>query len=213
MQNSDDHSWLKQGSTSSGEVAKTYDAWAVTYDDTLADWDYRAPRQAAHLLWTGMPQASAILDAGCGTGLGGAALRAAGFAGPIDGLDISLSSLRQAEKRGVYRNLETASLQSLPLDIPCGTYDALVCVGVLTYVPDSEGVLREFARVVRSGGTLVLTQRDDLFVERDFGAVVKGLARAGVFADIAISEPQPYLPDNPDFGPDIRVIYVTLAVV
>jgi predicted TPR repeat methyltransferase len=212
MQDTDDHGWLKQGSTASAEVAKTYDDWADTYDGTLADWDYRAPKQAANLLAARMPRTSAILDAGCGTGLTGAALRSAGFTGPIDGLDISAASLSQAEIRGVYRNLETANLQLLPLDISGGSYDALICIGVLTYVPNSKGVLRECARLVRSGGTVLVSQRDDLYRERNFGAEVRALADAGVFTDVAISEPQAYLPDNPDFGPDIKVIYITLMV-
>ncbi|MBL6955058.1 MAG: class I SAM-dependent methyltransferase [Alphaproteobacteria bacterium] len=212
MQDREDHHWLKQGSTASGEVAKTYDDWAASYDVTLADWDYRAPKQAADLLAARMPPASAVLDAGCGTGLVGAALRAAGFTGPIDGLDISPSSLQEAEKSGIYRSLDTANLQAPPLDIPNNTYNALVCIGVLTYVPDTEGVLREFTRLVRSGGVIVISQRDDLFMERGFADAVQGLASAGLLTDFAISEPQPYLPDNPDFGAAIGVIYVTMVV-
>ncbi|MCP4203607.1 MAG: hypothetical protein GY769_16935, partial [bacterium] len=87
MRDTDDHHWLNQGSTSSAEVKKTYDDWAAGYDDSMAGWDYRAPNQAAAYLRAEMPPASLILDAGCGTGLTGAALRAAGFTGPIDGID------------------------------------------------------------------------------------------------------------------------------
>jgi hypothetical protein len=49
MSGEDDHGWLKQGSTASGEVAKSYDDWAATYDETLADcrlW-YRPDRRRA----------------------------------------------------------------------------------------------------------------------------------------------------------------------
>lgn len=211
MQDKNDHSWLKQGSTSSADVAKTYDDWAATYNETLADWDYRAPSYAARLLRSRIPPASVIVDAGCGTGLAGMALRAADFTGPIDGIDISPSSLQQAEQRGVYRHLATANLQALPLDIADATYDGLVCIGVLTYVPDSEAVLREFARIVRPGGTVPVTQRDDLYRERAFGETIEALADAGIFGDVVISDPQPYLPDNPEFGPDIKVIYAAMA--
>lgn len=213
MQDKNDHGWLRQGGTSSAEVAKTYDDWAATYNETLAAWDYRAPDYAARLLREGTPPAAVILDVGCGTGLTGAALRTAGFTGPIDGIDISPSSLREAEGRGCYRRLTSANLQALPLNIADDSYEALICVGVLTYVPDSAAVLREFARIVRPGGMVIVTQRDDLFHERNFADVVAGLANAGVFADTVISEPQPYLPDNPDFGSDIRVIYLTMSVV
>jgi len=212
MQDKDDHSWLRQGSTSSAEVAKTYDDWAATYNETLADWDYRAPGYAARLLQSHIPPASVIIDAGCGTGLAGTALRDAGFTGPIDGIDISPSSLRQAEQRDVYRHLETANLQALPLDIADDIYDGLVCIGVLTYVPDSEAVLREFARIVRPGGTVLVTQRDNLYRERAFGKTIKALADAGILGDVVISDPQPYLPDNPEFGLDITVVYAAMAI-
>ena len=212
MDELDDHSWLKQGSTSSGEVAKTYDDWAESYDQTLADWDYRAPADAAQLLRTRAELDVAILDAGCGTGLTGVALQRAGFVGPIDGLDISPISLHEAEKRGCYRKLHTANLQKLPLSVVDAAYDALICIGVLTYVPDSEACLREFARVVRPGGTVLVSQREDLFTERAFGATVSALAGTGVLTDVTISEPKPYLPDNPDFAAEIQVIYAMMTV-
>ncbi|MBT3533975.1 MAG: class I SAM-dependent methyltransferase [Rhodospirillaceae bacterium] len=211
MQDDNDHSWLKQGSTSSADVAKSYDDWAATYNETLAEWDYRAPNDAARMLSDKVAATAEILDAGCGTGLTGAALRGQGFSGPIDGIDLSPSSLVEAETRGVYRTLKPADFQKLPLDMSDNAYDGLICIGVLTYVPNSETILREFARLVRPGGTVLVTQREDLFRERKFSDTVNDLVAAGVFADAIVSEPQPYLPDNPDFGDELKVIYVTLA--
>ncbi len=212
MQDKDDHSWLKQGSTSSSEVEKSYDDWATTYDEDLVDWDYRAPADAARLLSATVPRDGRILDAGCGTGLTGAALKAAGFSGPIDGIDISQTSLQQAEGHGVYRKLQQADMQQLPLDIPDDAYDGLFCIGVLTYVPDTEAVLRDFARVVQKGGTVLISQRNDLFEERNYASVIEALAKAGIFSNVKVTEPQPYLPGNPDFGSEILVIYAALEV-
>ena len=101
MPDADDHAWLRQGSTSSTDVEKSYDGWAPTYNKTLADWGYRAPEEAARILRSSIAKNSVILDAGCGTGLTGAALRGAGFKGPIDGLDISTESLETAKNPGV----------------------------------------------------------------------------------------------------------------
>ncbi len=212
MPGEDDHGWLKQGSTSSGDVAKSYDDWAPTYNETLEDWDYRAPGDAARLLGATVRQDAAILDAGCGTGLTGTALKAAGFTGPIDGTDISQASLDEAGGHGVYRNLFQANMQDLPLDIADNAYDGLICIGVLTYIPDSDGVLREFARVVSPGGTVVVSQRDDLFRERAFSETIQALVEAGIYTDADITEPRPYLPGNPDFGTEIKVIFAALTV-
>lgn len=208
-----DHNWLRQGSTSSADVAKSYDDWADTYNETLADWDYRAPGDAARLLQRTTASDAAILDAGCGTGLTGAALRAAGFTGAIDGLDLSPASLEEAEKRGAYRNLQQANFQELPLSLSADAYDALICVGVLTYVPDSDAILAEFARLVRPGGTILITQRNDLFAERGFADTLQSMVDAGLISDLMVTEPQPYLPANPDFGDEIKVIYATMKAV
>jgi predicted TPR repeat methyltransferase len=207
----DDFNWLRQGSTSSADVVKSYDDWAATYNDDLATWNYQAPKRAADQLRATVALTATILDVGCGTGLTGIALRAAGFSGPIDGVDLSPASLEQAAKRGLYRDLTPVDLQKLPLAIADNTYDALICIGVLTYVPDSDAVLNEFARMVRPGGQIVVTQRDDLFDERSFAETVKALADSDVISEFNISDPQPYLPDNPDFGTDISVIYISMT--
>lgn len=208
MHDPNEHHWLKHGSTSSSDVRAVYDDWASDYDQTLADWDYRAPAEAAKMLRATCPAAAEILDAGCGTGLTGMALRNAGFNGPIDGIDLSPTSLDAAGKHGIYRTLTAVDLQALPLPIADDSYDALLCVGVLTYVPDSDGVLREFARVVRPGGRILITQRDDLYRERDYDAVFKRLA--DVVGDVEVTEPMPYLPGNPDFADEINVIYAMM---
>jgi predicted TPR repeat methyltransferase len=210
MHDRGDHDWLKQGSTSSSEVREIYDDWAGNYDETLESWDYRAPAQAAKMLRAAIPAGSVLLDVGCGTGLTGVALRAAGFVGPIDGIDLSPASLREAERHDVYRALTAIDLQLLPLPIADDAYDALSCVGVLTYIPDSEGVLREFARVVRSGGRILITQRDDLFRERGYSAMFEKLA--DVVGNITLTDPLPYLPNNPEFGDEINVIYSMMTV-
>lgn len=207
-----DHGWLKEGSTSTAEVRQSYDHWAGSYDEDLAEWDYRAPLEAASLLKPAIQASSTVLDAGCGTGLVGAALRHVGFKGDIDGIDLSPSSLEKAGERETYRSLCPVDFQELPLGIADDAYDALTCVGVLTYVPDSEAILKEFARVVRPGGVAVVTQRDDLFEERAFDRTIQGLVDAQVLGDAAISEPKLYLPANPDFGTDIQVVYATLTV-
>lgn len=212
MGRDEDHGWLKQGSTSADDVRQSYDAWAASYDDDLDGWDYRAPAEAAAMLREAIPLTGTVLDAGCGTGLTGRALREAGFSGAIDGIDLSPASLQEAGRRGIYRKLSPANLQDLPLSLAANSYDGLICVGVLTYVPDSAAVLAEFARIVRPGGTAVVTQREDIFAERDFGGAIEALCDAGIFSDTVLTEPRPYLPGNPDFGTDTQVIFARLTV-
>jgi predicted TPR repeat methyltransferase len=206
------HSGLKNLSKKSDEVAEYYDNWAGDYDGTLSDWRYEAPAQVASMLREKLSPKLAILDAGCGTGLSGKALLAAGFI-TIDGIDVSRRSLEIASKTEAYRTLRAIDLQRLPLPIPDDQYDGIACVGVLTYLTDSIATLREFSRVVRPGGFVAMTQRSDLFAEREFSSVLEGLLNEGIIAQVNVSKPRPYLPNNEEFGDQILVHYVGFTVV
>ncbi len=195
----------------SGEIEQYYDQWAAAYDENLHDWNYQAPKEAAALLSQEVRLDADVLDAGCGTGLSGLALKALGYQ-HITGMDISQSSLDLAQKTGAYEKLAQVNMQQLPLPYKTDAFAGLQCVGVMTYVPDTDGILREFCRVVQSGGLVVFTQRDDLFVERNDVAVLQALEDEGLCENVSISEPRPYLPDNADYGDKIHVIYCTFRV-
>ncbi len=193
-------------------IAQYYDQWAAEYDHDLQDWSYQAPKVAADLLHQGVPLDARVLDAGCGTGLSGLALQALGY-GHITGVDISQTSLDLAAQSGAYQELMQVDMQSLSLPYDSDEFAGLQCVGVLTYVPDTDGIVREFCRVVQSGGLIVFTQRDALFAQRNDAAVLQALEDEGLWTVISVSEPQPYLPKNDDYGDKIHVIYCASRVV
>ena len=85
----------------------------------------------------------------------------------------------------------------------------LVCVGVMTYLPDVEAVWREFARVVRPGGLVVVTQREDLWEPRDCQEIIDRLAADGVWTPLDVSGPAPYLPEATGGLADLGCYYVT----
>jgi predicted TPR repeat methyltransferase len=148
---------------------------------------------------------------GCGTGLVGRALRGGGFAGEILGLDISQASLELARESGAYSSLEVADLQQA-LDLEDDSVDAVVCVGVMTYLPDVEKVWREFARVTRPDGLVVVTQREDLWPARHCQAVVERLHDDRVWSPLDITGPAPYLPDGYGGTPAVGCYYLTALV-
>jgi SAM-dependent methyltransferase len=100
-----------------------------------------------------------ILDAGAGTGLLGAALRARGFTS-LDALDLSPAMLAEAQRKSVYRNLVEARLGDR-LPYADGTYDAVVSSGVLTTGHAPASSLDELVRITRPGGHVVFTLRSD----------------------------------------------------
>ncbi|MFT5392260.1 MAG: putative TPR repeat methyltransferase [Gammaproteobacteria bacterium] len=205
----DKDQWLVNGTTDAESVASYYDDWASRYDDELRAWNYQSPTEAARLLGDYAPQYARVLDAGCGTGLSGTALVAEGFRN-IVGVDISSESLRIAERRGVYADLLQANLQELPIPFSDNAFDALTCVGVLTYVSDTRATLLEFCRLVRPGGHIVLTCRDDFYVSRDYAGEIKALSEAQQWRLLYESPPSDYLPGNEAF--DARVIYLSFEV-
>lgn len=208
-----DDGWLVSGSTSIEEIRGYYDDQASTYDSTLASWGYDAPRKVAQLLMaTGREESPrTVLDAGCGTGLAGQALRDGGFDGRLLGVDLSPDSVALAIGRGIYDEVVIGDLQQ-PLRNPDRSVDAVVCVGVLTYVPDVAAIWGEFCRVTRPGGSIVVTQRDDVWRERRCNEVLHDLERNGRWTVCHLSPPSSYLPGNADFGEQIRVRYMAARV-
>jgi predicted TPR repeat methyltransferase len=203
--------WLHQGTSDAREVADRYDAWAQSYDEDLTSWSYQAPTLVAETVVTRHRAAGSALDVGCGTGLVGRALRARGFAGQILGLDISQASLEIAGRCGAYDSLELADLQQ-PLALEDDSVDAVVCAGVMTYLPEVEAVWREFARVTRPGGLIVATQREDLWHPRECQAVVDRLRDEGVWTPLEITGPAPYLPEGYGGTPPVGCYYLTALV-
>ncbi|MCA8928021.1 MAG: class I SAM-dependent methyltransferase [Alphaproteobacteria bacterium] len=179
-------------------IRKLYDEWADDYDATLTAWGYEAPTIAAGRLAELVPAETLVLDAGCGTGLSGQALYRAGFH-TLVGVDFSAESLVLAARRRVYRDLLAVDLTQPPLPFADGAFGAVVCVGVLSYLPEVEAICRDFCRLTRPGGAIVLTQRSDLFGPRGTQQAFDRLVGEGLWQPIEVTGPEPYLPGNPEF--------------
>ena len=199
---------LRVASTDPADVRELYDAWADRYEEEVEAWDYRTPTDVAELLRKVQPGAAHVLDVGCGTGRSGRALRDAGFASLV-GCDLAPRALAIAEAAGVYERVVEVDVQKLPTPFVDDEFDALSCVGVLTYVPDTEATLCEFFRVVRAGGAIVFSQREDVWVERECEALIDRLVADGVCTAAHVSAPRPYLPKNDEMS-DVGVILCVL---
>lgn len=97
------------------------------------------------------------------------------FGGELHGVDVSAVSIPFAEATDAYESAAVADLQE-PLACGDASFDALVCVGVMRYLPDVEATWREFARAVRPSDLVVATQRRDLWSEQRCQAVIDRLA-------------------------------------
>ncbi|MFP4465500.1 MAG: class I SAM-dependent methyltransferase [Candidatus Goldiibacteriota bacterium] len=119
-----------------------------------------------------------VLDAGCGGGILINQLRAA-YAIKGYGVDISSLAVRRAKESGykdiIYRNAE---LEQLPFR--SGVFDVIVSFDVLEHIENKEKVLKEFFRVLKPGGRMLLyvISKRDLFTWHWFLRIIT-FKRAG----------------------------------
>jgi ubiquinone/menaquinone biosynthesis C-methylase UbiE len=106
--------------------------------------------------------ASLVLDAGSGTGIVTKGFYKAGYCPKrVFALDLSLNSLKvsreQFKKYKATRAKNISAVQGNILHLPFSdeTFDLVLTCGVLEYVPLEDG-LKEFARVMKKGGKLIL---------------------------------------------------------
>ena len=147
---------LGQGTRFRAPVATEYDLrtgyqeWSATYDQPLRLFPIEEPPMRA-LIETLPP--GTVLDAACGTGRYSAVL--AGRGHEVIGVDQSGAMLDIARKKLPAADFREGDLTALPL--PDRSVDAVVCALALVHVPDLSRAMREFARVMRPGGRLVIS--------------------------------------------------------
>jgi len=124
-----------------------YRLWAETWDSTpspIAALEDRALRP-----WIETLKPCRVVDVGCGTGRWTARL-------PAIGVDISPAMLGvAAHKPGLRGRLAVGDAAALP--VASESADLVLCALTFGHIRDQAGALREFARVLRPGGTLLLT--------------------------------------------------------
>ncbi len=94
-----------------------------------------------------------LLDVGCGTGHHMALLRSRGF--DVAGVDGSAEMLEHARRNNPNAEIRQSDVEELPFE--SASFDYVLCVEVLRYLPRVERSIAEIARVLRPGGTALVT--------------------------------------------------------
>ena len=147
------------------------------YDERFAIvHDQRAAKRALHevesLLGAPIAHGASVLDVGCGTGWYAAGLHKARPDLFVMGSDLSEGMLSRAREAGA-SNLIQGDATQLPF--ADGALDLIVARGVLHHMPDVQGSLAEWRRVLKPSGVLVVTSEPTPTVEKHGGWLVRGL--------------------------------------
>jgi SAM-dependent methyltransferase len=131
--------------------AEGYAVWSRTYDQPgNGAFPLEAPFVLAML--DALP-VGRVLDAACGTGRYARHLAERGHA--VVAVDSSREMLAIARQAAPTADLRLGALEALPVED--ASVDAAVCALALTHVADLAPVMAEFARVLRPGGQLVVS--------------------------------------------------------
>lgn len=166
------------------DVDAGYAAWASTYD-TVENALIRAeePLIEAALVKIAPGQA---LDAACGTGRQTARLVAHGHT--TVGIDRSPAMLAIAIEKVPQAQFRVGRLEELPL--PSSSIDVAVCSLALTHLADPGPAIAELARVVRPGGSVIVSDAHPTFV------LIQGQALFGHDEGLAFVRNRPHLPST-----------------
>jgi len=118
----------------------------VTYHHHLARYQFALGRMAG---------GERVLDAGCGTGYGSQLLLQKAAA--VVGIDNSPLAVAYAREHFAGPDIAFAQMDCQRLAFPAARFDLLVCFEVFEHMEDQDGFLTECLRVLRPGGTLILS--------------------------------------------------------
>ena len=142
-----------------GDVVDVYTRTAPGYDVWATLTESRARRRVAEVL--DVHDGDSVLEVAVGTGLLFAELLKRNPHGRNVGIDLTDAMLQQARRKAERTHSGNWELQvgdAYALDFPDGRFDSIVNCYMFDLVPDADfaRVLREFYRVLKPGGRLVL---------------------------------------------------------
>jgi len=155
------------------DQVRKYYAWRASNYDAGTRFEIAPHAQAVHL--ANVREGQRVLDAACGTGRATVALsRAVGAAGRVDAVDLSPAMLDRAHAKvaqfGLGSQVEFRPGDVRELPYPDMAFDLVYNGYMFDLIPLAgfAPILREFARVLKPGGKLVLVNMSKADGRRTF---------------------------------------------
>ncbi len=198
---------LLKGIGNSLSVRKYYDSWSAGYDQTLHQWNYKAPKQSVKILTKFVKKKPIYsLDLACGTGLFAEELLKEYPNCICDGTDISSKIMNISKHKKIYRKLFKSNFEK-KIAVK-SKYNIVSLIGAMTYCKDHQKLFENVSSYLANKGLFIFTHRVDLWEKFDFDTIIRDNSH---FHLLFKSRPLNYLPKNKDFTSKIKIRIVLLA--
>ena len=184
-----------------GDPAKVqafYEDWAETYKTDTSSIEYQGPQIAADLLAevrgsnAEKNRHCAVLDAGCGSGFVGEALRKQGYES-IDGFDLSIEMAKLASATGCYRRVkDNVDMMKADHIYSAESYDVVTSIGVFTLGHVPPEALTILLKLVTKGGLMIISTRTHYYDQTHFQTLVDDLVDSNRLKLIKLIKDAPY---------------------
>jgi ubiquinone/menaquinone biosynthesis C-methylase UbiE len=158
---------MRTSEEAKARAARTYNSASDHYDDPANSFWQRFGRRTIERL--NLPAGARVLDVCCGSGASAIpAAEAVGPSGRVLGIDLAENLLALARAKAQNQGLSHAEFRSgdmLDLRLPETSFDAVICVFGIFFVPEVEMATGELWRRVAPGGKLAITTWGPRFSE------------------------------------------------
>jgi ubiquinone/menaquinone biosynthesis C-methylase UbiE len=179
---------MTESFTMKSQAMREFEAWAGTYDRSLLNRFLFGPsyRMFFEELWAwrgGSSEPFELLDVGCGTGTFDAMLAGSPLPARVVGLDYSPAMCHvadgKARRAGVSDRLRYVAADSEHLPFADSSFDVVTCSNSFHHYPHQAEVIREFRRVLRPEGRLMLIDgfRDNIIGWVAFDVIITAVEK------------------------------------
>jgi len=166
-------------------VARTFDEFAKSFEDTLTRLQYSGPSLARDYVGSQSygPASLDVLDLGCGTGWIGEILKP--LARRLVGVDLSAAMLEKARAKQLYDALHQSDIEAFVRDSG-EQYDLVACMDTLIYLGRLDALFAGVHARLRADGHFLFTTESHEAID-DFRLNISGrYSHAGSYVQLAL---------------------------